>query len=42
MASQDESVAKLNKEKKHQEEINRKLMEDLQAEEDKVREIEMD
>lgn len=30
---QDENVAKLNKEKKHQEEVNRKLLEDLQAEE---------
>lgn len=37
MAVQDENVAKLNKEKKHQEEVNRKLLEDLQAEEDKAR-----
>lgn len=29
-------ISKLNKEKKHQEEINRKLQEDLQGEEDKV------
>ncbi|VDM42609.1 unnamed protein product [Toxocara canis] len=46
IASQDELIAKTNKEKKHQEEINalirrlfqvnRKLMEDIQAEEDKV------
>ena len=36
MQAQDEGVAKANKEKKHQEEINRKLQEDLQAEEDKV------
>ena len=35
MQQQDENIAKLNKEKKHQEEINRKLMEDLQSEEDK-------
>jgi len=36
MGNQDELVAKLNKEKKHQEEINRKLTEDLQSQEDKV------
>lgn len=36
MAQQDEAIAKLNKEKKHQEEVNRKLMEDLQSEEDKA------
>ena len=37
MQSQDEGVSKAQKEKKHQEEVNRKLQEDLQAEEDKVR-----
>lgn len=40
MANQDEAVARLNKEKKHQEEVNRKLMEDLQAEEDRVNHME--
>ncbi len=32
-------MAKLNKEKKHQEEVNRKLTEDLQAEEDKMNQL---
>ncbi|VDK52965.1 unnamed protein product [Anisakis simplex] len=36
MASQDELLARTNKEKKHQEEVNRKLMEDIQTEEDKL------
>jgi predicted nuclease with TOPRIM domain len=36
MAQQDESIAKLNKEKKHMEEVQKKTMDDLQKEEDKV------
>ena len=36
MATQDGSIAKLTKERKHMEEAARKLTEDLQAEEDKV------
>ena len=36
MQHQDEQIAKLNKEKKGVEEQNKKLLEDLQAEEDKV------
>lgn len=36
MAQQDEQIAKLNKEKKAMEELQKKTLEDLQAEEDKV------
>ncbi|MFH4973668.1 hypothetical protein AB6A40_000377 [Gnathostoma spinigerum] len=36
MTNQDENFARINKERKRQEEINRKMMEDLQSEEDKV------
>jgi hypothetical protein len=36
MSAQDANLNRLNKEKKQQEEVNRKLTEDLQAEEDKV------
>jgi myosin heavy chain 6/7 len=36
MAQSDANINRLNKEKKMQEEVNRKLTEDLQAEEDKV------
>lgn len=36
MAQQDELIAKLNKEKKHQEEVNRKVGDDFQSEEDKL------
>lgn len=36
MTQQDELIAKLNKEKKMHEDMNRKVTEDLQAEEDKV------
>lgn len=36
MAQQDEQIAKLNKDKKAMEELQKKTLEDLQAEEDKV------
>jgi hypothetical protein len=36
MAQQDEHIAKLNKEKKHMEEVQKKTMDNLQKEEDKV------
>lgn len=36
MAQQDEQIAKLSKEKKAMEELQKKTLEDLQAEEDKV------
>ncbi len=36
MTAQDANMNRLSKEKKQQEEVNRKLTEDLQAEEDKV------
>jgi chromosome segregation ATPase len=36
MAQQDESIAKLNKEKKRLEEVNQHTLEQLQKEEDKV------
>jgi uncharacterized membrane protein (DUF106 family) len=36
MAQQDEHIAKLNKEKKHMEEFQKKTMDNLQKEEDKV------
>jgi hypothetical protein len=36
MQQQDETVGKLNKDKKHHEELARKLTEDLHSEEDKV------
>lgn len=36
IGQQDELVGKQNKEKKHQDEVNNKLMDDLQAEETKV------
>lgn len=35
MAQQDELIARLNKEKKHQDEVNRKVDDDSQAEGDK-------
>ena len=36
MAAQDEQLSKVNKEKKNLEELQKKTLEDLQAEEDKV------
>ena len=36
IAHQDELINKLNKEKKHMQEVNQKTAEDLQAQEDKV------
>ena len=36
IAHQDELINKLNKEKKHMQEVNQKTAEDLQASEDKV------
>jgi len=39
MSSQEELAGRLNKEKKHQEEVTRKLMEDLQGEDDKLNHV---